>query len=98
MNAYWVFVALVSAFGILGGVISTYFGYSRYYCLEKTQPKEEVDQSETEMKKIGTSDSSSPPPPGKKTPSPVRSSLGKYMETHLTCIYIYIIFIYTNYI
>ena len=98
MNAYWVFVALVSAFGILDGVMNMYFGFSRYYCLEKTQPKEEVDQSETEMKKIGTSDSSSsPPPPGKKTPSPVRSSLGK-IYGNSSYLHIYIIFIYTNYI
>ena len=86
MNAYWVFVALVSAFGLLDGAMSIYFGFSRYYCPEKTQPKKEVDQSETEMKKIdgSLSDSSSPPPPSKKTPSPVRSFLEKNLWTLLS--------------
>ena len=84
MNAYWVFVALVSAFWVLDVAMGIYFGYSRYYCPEKTQPVKEVDQSETEMKKIGESDDSSPPPPSKKTPSPVRSSLGKIYGHYLS--------------
>jgi len=72
MTAYWVMVALVSTFGIVDGALSCYFGFSRYYCVERTKP--EVGSPEMEMKHIGSSDSSSSPPPKpptRKKPSQV---------------------------
>ena len=72
MNAYWVMVALVSAFGIVDGSLSLYFGLSRRYCVERTETRED-EKPETELKEISLSSVGSlpPQPSGKKTPSPV---------------------------
>ena len=67
-------VALVVTFGIVDASMSTYFGFSRYYCVERTQAREE-EKPETELNEISSKDnmtSPSPqPPPSKKTPSQV---------------------------
>ena len=64
-------VALVSVVGIVDGSMSTYFGFSRYYCAERTKAGES-DRPELEMKNMSSGDGSSPTLPSKKTPSPVR--------------------------
>ena len=78
ISAYWVMVALVVIFGIVDGSMSTYFGFSRYYCAERTQAREE-EKPETELNEISSTDnmtSPSPQPsPSKKTPSQVSATV-----------------------
>lgn len=72
MSAYWVMVALVSAFGLVDGTMSFYFGLlSQKMCADKTKPREGGNDDVTQMKRIGSSDSddSPPPQPTKKKPS-----------------------------
>ena len=74
MNAFWVMVALVAAFGIVDGSLSLYFGFSQRYCAERTEARED-EKPETELKEINSSSNSinSVPPqqPSRKIPSPV---------------------------
>ena len=62
MNAYWIMVALMSAIVIVDVTMCTYFGFSHYYCVERTQPGKAYLQ-------IGSSDDNKV---SKRTPSPVR--------------------------
>lgn len=74
MSAYWVMVALVSAFGLVDGTMSLYFGLlSQKMCADKTKPREGGNDDVTQMKRIGSSESddSPPPQPTKKKPSQV---------------------------
>ena len=73
MSAYYVMVALVSASGLVNGMMHLYFGLSAYYWEDKTKPIP-TGQSPIIMTKVDGSDNKMDVLPSKEEEAPSKMS------------------------
>ena len=73
MSAYFVMVALTAATGFVDIMMNVFFGFSAYYCVDKTKPTAVV-QSQIQMTKVNTSNSKIEVQPSKEEEAPSKKA------------------------